>query len=178
MHPHHREAIDKLTRRFESDQEPTAVYLAGSIAHGFEGPDSDIDLIIVVDDDVYAERAREHRLHFYDMEVWFKARVYAGGLDRKFLKELPPIGRLAQVRKRARDILDRCGYGPCGGTRTFFKELVAPMYKGTAEGNILEKDRDTLPPALQLVWDRAFMYSEETKALDRRIRRAYALETP
>ena len=56
MYPHHREAIDKPTRHFEADKEPTAVYLGGSIAHGFERPDCDVDLIVVVDDEAYAER--------------------------------------------------------------------------------------------------------------------------
>jgi predicted nucleotidyltransferase len=79
VYPHHREAIEELTRRFEADPEPTAVYLAGSIAHGFERPDSDIDLVIVVDDEAYAERAREHRLHFYDLEVSDHPGVLAEG---------------------------------------------------------------------------------------------------
>ena len=94
MYPHHRRAIDKLTRHFEADEEPTAVFLAGSIAHGFERPDSDVDLIIVVDDEAYARRAREHRLHFYDMEVSDHPGVYAEGkyVSESFLEEVARHG--------------------------------------------------------------------------------------
>jgi predicted nucleotidyltransferase len=70
------------------------VYLAGSIAHGFEKVDSDIDLILVVRDEVHAGRARENRLHFYDMEVSDQPGVFAEGkyVSESFLEEVAQHG--------------------------------------------------------------------------------------
>ena len=94
MYDHHRRAIEALTRRFEADPEPTAVYLGGSIAHGFERPDSDVDLIIVVPDDVHAARAAENRLHFYDAECCDWEGGYAEGklVSEGFLEEVARRG--------------------------------------------------------------------------------------
>lgn len=117
MLPHHREAIDGLTHRFQDDPEPTAVYLAGSIAHGFERPDSDIDLIIVVDDETYAERAREHRLGFFDMEVSDHPGVYAEGkvVSESFLEEVARHGSEPArfALHDARPLVARVDYGEC-----------------------------------------------------------------
>jgi predicted nucleotidyltransferase len=117
MHPHHRDAVAKLTRRFEADDEPTAVYLAGSIAHGFERADSDVDLVIVVDDEAHAARAREHRLHFYDMEVSNHPGVYAEGkyVSESFLEEVARHGSEPArfALHDARLLVGRVDYSEC-----------------------------------------------------------------
>jgi len=117
VYPHHRQAIAKLTRHFQDDEEPTAVYLAGSIAHGFERPDSDVDLIIVVDDEAHAERAREHRLHFYDMEVSDHPGVFAEGkyVSESFLEEVARHGSEPArfALHDARRLVGRVDYTEC-----------------------------------------------------------------
>ena len=117
MYPQHREAIDKLTRHFEADREPTAVYLGGSIAHGFERPDSDVDLIIVVDDEAHAERAREHRLHFYDLKVSDHPGVFAEGkyVSESFLEEVARHGSEPArfALHDARRLVGRVDYSEC-----------------------------------------------------------------
>ena len=45
------EFVDKVVERFK----PIAVILFGSLARGQAGPDSDIDLVVVLDDDVPKE---------------------------------------------------------------------------------------------------------------------------
>lgn len=119
MYPHHRSAIDKLIRRFEADEEPTAVYLAGSIAHGFERPESDVDLVIVVDDATHAERAREHRLHFFDLEVSDHPGVIAEGkyVSESFLEEVARHGSEPArfALHDARLLVGRADYTECFG---------------------------------------------------------------
>ena len=56
MHPHHEAAIERVVAQLRADPEVKALLLAGSIAHGFQSADSDVDLLIVVSD---AERGSE-----------------------------------------------------------------------------------------------------------------------
>jgi predicted nucleotidyltransferase len=142
MYPQHREAIDKLTRHIQADDEPTAVYLAGSIAHGFERPDSDVDLIIVVDDAAYAERAREHRVQFYDLKISDHPGVFAEGkyVSESFLEEVARHGseparfalhdaRLLVGRVDYRECFERIARYPVEGKalrlRRFFAQVEA-----------------------------------------------------
>ena len=94
MYQHHQRAIDTLRRRFERDPEPTAVYLAGSIAHGFASPGSDVDLIIVVPDEVHLERQQTNRLNFYDMDACDYEGGYAEGkyVSPRFLEQVAASG--------------------------------------------------------------------------------------
>lgn len=52
------EAIREITRRLVEFYEPVRIYLFGSAARGDEGPDSDLDFLVVVADDFPAERLR------------------------------------------------------------------------------------------------------------------------
>jgi predicted nucleotidyltransferase len=68
MHPHHQAAIERVTEQLRGDPEVQALLLGGSIAHGFEGPGSDVDLLIVVSDADHAARLREGRVQFATTE--------------------------------------------------------------------------------------------------------------
>jgi uncharacterized protein len=45
------EAIAEITRRLVEACKPVRVYLFGSVARGDDGPDSDLDFLVVVPDD-------------------------------------------------------------------------------------------------------------------------------
>jgi Nucleotidyltransferase domain len=64
VHLHHQKAIERVTERFRADPEVQALLLGGSIAHGFESPESDVDLLIVVADRDYEARLRRGALQF------------------------------------------------------------------------------------------------------------------
>ena len=68
MHPHHRQAIERVTEHFRGDPEVQALLLGGSIAHGFESPESDVDLLIVVSDRDYEARLQSGALQFWTAE--------------------------------------------------------------------------------------------------------------
>jgi predicted nucleotidyltransferase len=81
MYPHHTESIQRVTEYFERDQEVLALLLGGSIAHGFETPTSDVDIMIFVSDEDYKKRFAENRIHFFNMEL----ALYEGGyVDGKY----------------------------------------------------------------------------------------------
>ena len=79
MLPHHRESIERTAARLREEPGVLAVVLGGSIAHGFAAEDSDIDVLIVVSDDEYAERLRDGRLQFFDTDLCTYANGYVDG---------------------------------------------------------------------------------------------------
>lgn len=91
--PHHQQTIENVTRHFASDPEVLALLLGGSLAHGFASPTSDVDVMIIVSDEVYAERLRAERVHFFSREL---CPYPEGYVDGKYLSE----GFLAQVQAR------------------------------------------------------------------------------
>ena len=62
MYPHHIESAQKLREYFEGQEGVIAVVLDGSTVKGNARPDSDIDAIIVVTEEKYAELAAQNRL--------------------------------------------------------------------------------------------------------------------
>jgi predicted nucleotidyltransferase len=94
MYPHHQESIDKLVPHLQGDPDVLALILGGSIAHGFETPASDIDVLIVVSDSDYEARRREGRLQLVDFEMCTYEGGYVDGkyLDRAFLERVAREG--------------------------------------------------------------------------------------
>src|SRR5678815_872742 len=81
MYSHHIQSIQNVTGHFQHDPEVLALLLGGSIAHGFESPTSDVDILIFVSDEDYQKRFAENRIHFFNMEL----APYAGGyVDGKY----------------------------------------------------------------------------------------------
>ena len=75
MLPHHRQSIERYLERIGDDVSLLAVLLGGSIAHGFAEPDSDIDLLLIVDEEEYERRRREHSLAYSVRDIC----TYEGG---------------------------------------------------------------------------------------------------
>ena len=69
MHPHHIQSIHNVTEYFQRDPEVLALLLAGSIAHGFETPASDVDIMILVSDADHKQRLEENRVHFFSLDL-------------------------------------------------------------------------------------------------------------
>jgi predicted nucleotidyltransferase len=53
---HHRATIERANATIAARDETLAVLVGGSIAHGFETPASDVDVMLVVSDDDYRRR--------------------------------------------------------------------------------------------------------------------------
>ena len=65
MYPHHTQSIQNVTEYFQRDPEVLALLLGGSIAHGFETPASDVDILILVSGSDHKKRVKENRVHFF-----------------------------------------------------------------------------------------------------------------
>ncbi|MBI1792207.1 MAG: nucleotidyltransferase domain-containing protein [Acidobacteria bacterium] len=57
------EAITEITRRLVEYYQPVRIYLFGSAARGDDGPDSDLDFLVVVPHDAPAEKLKGGEIH-------------------------------------------------------------------------------------------------------------------
>ncbi len=94
MYPHHIASIDNITAHFHRDAETLALLLGGSIAHGFETPGSDVDVMIVVSDAAHAERTARGDLHFFSRDLCTYDAGYVDGkyVARSFLARVAASG--------------------------------------------------------------------------------------
>ncbi len=88
MYKHHQNSIKIFLEKYSRNNEILSILLCGSIAHGYEREDSDIDIILIVKDKEYKRRVKENKLTFIDTE----SCTYNGGyidckvINRNFLK--------------------------------------------------------------------------------------------
>ncbi|HEX4141390.1 MAG TPA: nucleotidyltransferase domain-containing protein [Candidatus Methylacidiphilales bacterium] len=95
MRDHHAKALEKATARLLALETGTlAIILGGSIAKGIDREESDVDLIVVLPDERYAERLKENNVSF----LWYDIPGYEGGLvegrfvSRSFIREAAARG--------------------------------------------------------------------------------------
>ena len=62
MYPHHEESLKKMVDYFSGRDEILALVFGGSVAKGCERPDSDLDAMVIVTDEYYAQREKENRV--------------------------------------------------------------------------------------------------------------------
>jgi hypothetical protein len=94
MQPHHRAAIAHASERLRADPAVQALLLGGSLAHGFERPESDVDLLIVVSDAEHEARLREGRVQYLSAEGcdWPGGYVEGKYLGPAFLAQVAHSG--------------------------------------------------------------------------------------
>jgi predicted nucleotidyltransferase len=76
------ETINRVVKRFETDENILALLLVGSIAHGYATELSDVDVCFVVPNDVYNERKANGQIAYYDQT---DAHYEHGYVDGKFV---------------------------------------------------------------------------------------------
>lgn len=83
MHKHHAESIENTKKYFLANSSALALLLSGSIAHGFEDADSDVDILIVLSNEEYEKLVMSgSRLTFKSFELC----TYSGGfVDGKYI---------------------------------------------------------------------------------------------
>ena len=90
MYTHHNQSIQNVKQYFQRDPEVLALLLSGSIAHGFQSPTSDVDLMIFVSDEDYQKRFKTGQLHFFNTDLCIYEGGYADGkyLSVNFVKQV------------------------------------------------------------------------------------------
>lgn len=92
--PHHRRAIERLVVALEPDETIGALILAGSLAHGYARPESDVDVILVLDDEAYTSCASQGRLTWSDPSFcdWEGGYVDAKHVDAALIGQVAARG--------------------------------------------------------------------------------------
>jgi predicted nucleotidyltransferase len=80
MEIHHRESLDLFLDKYTEEKSILAILLTGSLAHGFARPDSDIDIVLIADEEEYRKRERENKLAF---SLWDICTYPGGYIDCK-----------------------------------------------------------------------------------------------
>ena len=79
---HQQKAIDYITEKFKSDESMLAFLISGSIPHGFNNENSDIDFNVVVSNEDYEKRKASNELTYWESASDF----YEGGyFDGKYI---------------------------------------------------------------------------------------------
>lgn len=82
MYEHHRRVINRLTEQFQSDPHCLALIVGGSLARGWERPDSDIDVLLVIPPEEFERRTAAGELHYFNQDIC----DYEGGyIDGKYI---------------------------------------------------------------------------------------------
>ncbi len=94
MHSHHIQSIQNVREYFERDPEVLALLLSGSIAHGFESPSSDVDIMIFLSKENHQKRFQTGQLTFFTTELCTYEGGYVDGkyLSLNFLKQVAEKG--------------------------------------------------------------------------------------
>jgi len=94
MRDAHREALEATVAETRDDDGFLACILAGSVAKGWERPDSDVDVVVVATDEEYERRLAEWDLQFYDVHETTHGKVPVDGkvVDVAFLEEVRERG--------------------------------------------------------------------------------------
>ncbi|KAK4039739.1 hypothetical protein C8A01DRAFT_46843 [Parachaetomium inaequale] len=111
MHPHHTTTLQNTLAHFSPNPAVLALLLAGSLAHGFATATSDVDVLVVLTEEAYAEQLRSGERTFVSTAL----ATYPGGfVDAKYIS----LGFMREVAERgseparfafegARVVLDR-----------------------------------------------------------------------
>jgi hypothetical protein len=94
MRPHHQAVIDRLVEHFAGDPVFPALIVGGSIAHGWERDDSDVDIVLVATDEEYARREPTNDLHYFTRDLCDYPGGYVDGkiVNMAFLREVAERG--------------------------------------------------------------------------------------
>ena len=68
LYPHHQTALEKFITTFSQKDEVQAILVGGSLVKGFGKPGSDLDVMIIIDEDSYAKRKASGELSYYSTD--------------------------------------------------------------------------------------------------------------
>ncbi len=94
MRPHHQRTVDRLKAHFQDDPSFLGLIIGGSIAHGWDREDSDVDILLVATDDEYARRRKDHAFHYFTTDYCDYPGGYVDGkiVDLAFLEDVADHG--------------------------------------------------------------------------------------
>lgn len=94
IRPHHQRAIERLTDAYRDDPKFDALIIGGSVMKGYAREDSDIDFMLVANDEEYARRADARDLLIYRTDLSDYDGGYVDGkiINASFLHDVAERG--------------------------------------------------------------------------------------
>ena len=94
MFKNHKQTIAKLKDKIICDQEIKAALVCGSIAHGFERKNSDLDVMFIISKEDYIKRKKRGELTYFDQELAVAPTEYIDGkyISLDFMKKVAKKG--------------------------------------------------------------------------------------
>lgn len=82
IYPHQQKAIDYIVGKLNADPQIDALLVSGSIAHGLNTENSDVDINIVISNDLFEQKNLKNELTYWeDMSKFYKG----GYIDGKYI---------------------------------------------------------------------------------------------
>lgn len=94
MLQHHKDTIQKITNKLKARKDILGILVCGSIAHGFEAPTSDVDLMLLVSDSDHRKRLETGDIHYFETDSCTYESGYIDGkyISRAFMKQVAEQG--------------------------------------------------------------------------------------
>lgn len=94
MFINHKETIARLKEEISNNQEIKAVLVCGSIAHGFERENSDLDVMFIINNEDYIKRKKDRELTYFNQELAVEPTEYIDGkyISLDFMRKVAEKG--------------------------------------------------------------------------------------
>ena len=79
IYPHQQNAINFITDKLREDIAVNALLISGSVSHGFNNENSDIDINIVISNELYEEKKAANKLTYWESAADFYEKGYFDG---------------------------------------------------------------------------------------------------
>jgi hypothetical protein len=94
LYPHHQHTVDRLIARFQADPNFLALLIGGSLVKGYGNESSDVDFMLIANDEEYARREATRALTYYSTDLCDYPGGYVDGkiVNVAFLEEVADRG--------------------------------------------------------------------------------------
>jgi predicted nucleotidyltransferase len=92
MREHHERVVQRLIQRFQDDPRFLALIIGGSVAKGWANENSDVDILLVANDEEFARRMTTNDLGYYELADYPGGYVDGKIIDIAFLHDVADHG--------------------------------------------------------------------------------------
>ncbi len=94
MYLHHEETIKNISEKLKKRDDVLGLLVAGSVAHGFEAENSDVDIMILISDENYDARLKAGEMTYFETESCTYKDGYVDGkyICVDFMKKVAEYG--------------------------------------------------------------------------------------
>ncbi|QUI20851.1 nucleotidyltransferase domain-containing protein [Vallitalea pronyensis] len=94
MYKHHEETVKKMLEHLKTNEDILGILLTGSIAHGFETPESDVDIMIITTEADYKQKVERGEVTYWNNDICTYDDGYVDGkyISVSFMEKVAEMG--------------------------------------------------------------------------------------